>query len=132
MKNDQTSHPLYKQRIMELYQEKSHNYALADATVTATQTNPLCGDTVTIYCIIIEEKIEKIRFTASGCVLSQASAAFVCKELEGKKIQDKEKLSPSYMQESLGLNLGPTRVLCIMLAIECLKKLATAQKPESL
>lgn len=51
-----------------------------------TFQNPYCSDEVTYDLSIIDGVIKAIRFTATGCVLSRASADLICELLHGKSI----------------------------------------------
>ena len=39
--------------------------------------NPLCGDEVTIYLDLLDERIIDISFQGQGCAISQASASLM-------------------------------------------------------
>lgn len=113
---------LYKQTILELYHNQDYRGILKNPTFLYTRSNPLCGDTVSISCIYSNGIVSEIRFTASGCVLSQAAATFVAKYGQGKTITALLVLDERFMQEQLSLTLGPTRLRCIMLPAECLRE----------
>jgi nitrogen fixation protein NifU and related proteins len=112
---------LYKNVIMDLYNDATYREMPAGYTTTCSYKNPLCGDLVTFYVELQNRKVKKIRFSASGCVLSQAAATFMCKILEGKDFVTTSLPDEKFMQNELGLSLGLSRLRCIMLPIECLR-----------
>jgi len=124
---------LYKQAILELYQDQTNRGNLENPSFSASLSNPLCGDTVSISGLHTDDLIQTVRFTAHGCVLSQAAAAFVVNHSQGKSIDKLYTINELFMQNRLSLTLGPTRLRCIMLPVECLfKGLAALKKQNTL
>ncbi len=90
-----------EQELRELYQQVilDHNKAprnfrkIEDATNSTEGYNPLCGDNVTIYVKLDENKvIQDISFQGSGCAISKASASLMTSMLKGKTVEEAEKL----------------------------------------
>jgi len=111
---------LYKQKILELYQDQTDRGTLENPSFLQSYTNPLCGDSISITCSCDGDYIKKIRFIANGCVLSQAAAAFIATYSQKKSIKELYFIDENFMQQQLSLALGPTRLRCIMLPVECL------------
>jgi len=101
---------------------------------TSEGYNPLCGDRLNIYLQIEDDKIEDIRFVASGCAISKASASVMTTELKGKTIEQakelfhkfqklltsEEKVTPDFDEYGklavfAGVREFPTRVKCAIL-----------------
>lgn len=58
--------------------------------------NPLCGDTVTIFCDLSGQEAQKnllsLHFEGSGCSISQASASIMCEMLQNVDFREAQKL----------------------------------------
>lgn len=122
---------LYKQAILLLYQDQTNRGMISEPTFSVLLTNPLCGDHVSISGIVnIANIVQDVRFMASGCVLSQAAAAFIAKISKNKTIDELYRINEKYMQTELGITLGPTRLRCVMLSVECLHKGLLISKKE--
>jgi nitrogen fixation NifU-like protein len=52
--------------------------------------NPLCGDRLTLYLKLDQDRISDIRFDGSGCAISVASASLMTEALKGKKLGEAE------------------------------------------
>lgn len=86
--------------LQELYQaiildhnRRPKNYgALEDANATAEGRNPLCGDEVKVELRVAGDAIADVRFTASGCAVSRASASIMTQAVKGKSRDEVEKL----------------------------------------
>ncbi len=86
-----------QQELRELYQQVilDHNKSprnfrkIENPTVLLEGYNPLCGDNVTIYIDLDENKIIKdISFQGSGCAISKASASLMTSMLKGKSVDE--------------------------------------------
>lgn len=129
--------------LRELYQEvildhnkKPRNFReMPDSSHRAEGHNPLCGDNVTVYINIENDRIEDISFQGSGCAISKASASLMTTSLKGKTLVEAEALFESFHElvtgdpttEGNGDDLGkltvfsgvreyPARVKCASLA----------------
>ena len=61
---------------------------LADATGMAAGHNPTCGDKVRVWVRVgADGTVEALRFEASGCALSKASASIMTSALRGKPVE---------------------------------------------
>ena len=77
---------IYKENIIDHYKHPRNKKELENATHKENGINPMCGDHITIYLIIKDNKIEEITFTGDGCAISQASVSLLTDELVGKDL----------------------------------------------
>src|SRR5690606_33363962 len=54
--------------------------------------NPLCGDTVTVYVDLSEDRVHDCAFQGHGCAISTASASVMTETLKGKTRAEAEQL----------------------------------------
>jgi len=76
---------LYQQVIIDHSRHPQNFHQLADATRTAEGVNPLCGDQLTLYVKLVDDRIEDIAFEGVGCAISVASASLMTTALKGKR-----------------------------------------------
>ena len=87
---------LYQEVILD-HTKKPRNFrAMAEANHKAEGYNPLCGDKVTVYLKIEDDKITDISFQGSGCAISTASASILTETLKGKTEAEAEALFESF------------------------------------
>ena len=86
---------LYREEILEHWQNPQNFGKMRDADVVIEQTNPLCGDVITMYFKLDKKRltIDDVRFTASGCAISIAAASILSGALKGKKAEKIEKMT---------------------------------------
>ena len=113
---------LYREQLLERARNPTHYGELKGCTIKKRDTNPLCGDEVTIMATINHNKITALRFTGKGCALSTAATSLLCEHAEGKPIKSAVKLQRKDMEELLGATVSISRVKCIMLGVIALKK----------
>lgn len=91
---------LYREIILEHNKHPSHFHALKDATHSAEGFNPLCGDEITLYLKIQDNRIEDVGFEGEGCAISKASASMMTDLFKGKTL-DEAKASMQQVQNML-------------------------------
>jgi len=83
-------HDLYQDIILEHNKRPRHYGALADYTHTAEGYNPICGDKLTIFLVLKEDRIEAVQFEAACCAICKASASMMAEVLTGKTLVEAE------------------------------------------
>ncbi|MCX7125662.1 MAG: SUF system NifU family Fe-S cluster assembly protein [Gammaproteobacteria bacterium] len=90
--------------LRELYQEliiyhgrHPRNFKrLNDASVQKEGFNPLCGDRLTLFLKIENNKIIDASFEGSGCAISVSSASLMTEALKGKTIDEAKKIFDAF------------------------------------
>ena len=112
----------YREFILDHY-KNPHNFGeLPDATNEYHDTNPLCGDEITMYLKIDDaDRVEDVRFVGKGCAISQASASILTDEVKGKTLDELKAIDRDHVIASLGITLSPARLKCALLSLKALK-----------
>ena len=113
---------LYQEHVLDHYKRPRGRGTLAEATVTFTDTNPLCGDRITVQLRVTDGVIVAARHDASGCAVSQASASMLFEELEGKNVADVLAFPNETILDEFGTSLSVSRVKCALLGLVAVKK----------
>lgn len=84
-------HELYQAVILD-HNKRPRNYGAPDAyTHSAEGYNPLCGDKVSVFVTLGDDRIEKIGFESAACAICKASASMMTEALSGESMQAVEK-----------------------------------------
>ncbi len=112
----------YREFILDHY-KNPHNFGeLPDATHRYHDTNPLCGDEITMYLKIgADDRVDDVRFSGKGCAISQASASILTDEVKGKTLDELKAIDRDHVLENLGITLTPARLKCALLSLKALK-----------
>lgn len=119
---------LYREHILDHYQHPRNRGTLDHPDISYEDANPLCGDLIRMDLQVKDGRIDQVRFSGTGCSISQAAASMLCEAIEGKTLDEARKISRDDMLEMLGIELGPVRLKCGLLALKTLKAGAYGMK----
>ena len=112
---------LYREEILDHYKHPRHRGTLERPDLTYEDANPLCGDQLRIDIAVEDGRIAQIRHSGHGCSISQAAASMLCERMEGRPLEEVKQLTREDVLEMLGIELGPVRLKCALLALKTLK-----------
>ena len=132
---------LYQQVILDHSRKPRNHGELSADAVHVHGDNPSCGDEIDLYVkFALDGKIEDIKFSGSGCAISQASASMMTLKVKGKPQAEAESLSQDFrtvvtgegtlkdedalgeLQLLEGVQHFPQRVKCAMLGWRALEQ----------
>ena len=113
---------IYQDLILDHYRNPRNQGKLAKATHRGTADNPTCGDKLHMDIIVKNDIIEDVRFSGSGCAISQASASFLTEYVKKKPVKEVLALEPKDILDLLGVALSPARLKCGLLSLETLHR----------
>jgi nitrogen fixation protein NifU and related proteins len=115
----------------------------------ATGYNPLCGDKVTVFLQMENDRVKAVQFQGVGCAISTASASLMTERLIGKSQAEAEKLFEEFhtlvtkgeldasdmdrlgkLQAFSGLKEFPMRVKCATLAWHTFRAALRGEEPD--
>ena len=117
------SDTLYREQILEHWKHPRNFGELADATHSAFENNPLCGDEIGIQLFARKGVVEDVRFYGTGCAISIAAASMLTEILLGEKIEELKKIKKEDIFDLLGVMPSPSRVKCALLGWSVLQKM---------
>lgn len=82
--------------------------------------NPTCGDLMTVYIKVKDNRIKDISFETLGCVAAVATSSMVTELAKGKTLAQAKKISYNDLINALG-KLPPIKIHCSNLAVEALQ-----------
>ena len=93
-----TPDELYQAVILEHDRAPRNEGPLAGATHEATLDNPMCGDVVTMRCIVDGEVVRAAAFDARGCALARAAASIATVRAAGATPTELRELAATFEQ----------------------------------
>lgn len=114
---------LYREHILDHYENPRFQGEIADADFSREESNPLCGDRIKMDVKLSDDKthIAAVGFTGDGCIISQAAASMLLEDVMGKPIAEVETMDPQYVLDLVGVPLTANRVKCALLGLKVLK-----------
>lgn len=116
---------LYRELVIDHYKHPRNFGKIKDATFSGKEDNIVCGDTITFFLKVENEKVVDVAWTGEGCALSQASASLLSEKVKGKTIQELRALRDDDILKIVGENLNPSRKKCATLSIQTLQNIVT-------
>ncbi|MFN2223117.1 MAG: SUF system NifU family Fe-S cluster assembly protein [Chloroflexota bacterium] len=113
---------IYREQIIDLYENPLNYGELEDADFTYEEDNPLCGDVIQIAVRLDEnQRVADVKWEGHGCAISQASASLLTEEIKGMTLAEVKAFSKDELLDLLGIQLSMTRVKCALLSLKVLK-----------
>lgn len=119
---------LYREELLDHFRYPRNSGELPDAQVSTEVLNPSCGDEIAMQIVVEDDILLQISFKGKGCVISQAAASLLTELVKGKSLEFIEALTKDDMLSLVGIELGPTRLRCALLALESLHKALSLYK----
>ena len=113
---------LYRQELMDHFQNPRNFGTLKNAQVNYHDSNPVCGDEVTMQLHLVNNTVKEAMFTGKGCAISQAAASMLTETLAGKSAGELLAMTPADMLKLLRITPGPVRIKCALLALRAAQK----------
>jgi nitrogen fixation NifU-like protein len=113
---------IYREQIIDLYENPLNYGTLEPADFVYEEDNPLCGDVIQISVKLDEnQRVADIKWDGQGCAISQASASLLTEEIKGMTMDEVKAFSKEQLLDLLGIQLSMTRVKCALLSLKVLK-----------
>jgi len=108
---------MYTEKVMEHFRNPHNMGEIPNADGVGTVGNPVCGDLMTIYIKVKEDRIEDIKFKTFGCGAAIATSSMITELAKGKTLEEAMKISRGDVADSLG-GLPPIKMHCSNLAAD--------------
>ncbi|UCD40183.1 MAG: Fe-S cluster assembly scaffold protein NifU [Candidatus Bathyarchaeota archaeon] len=108
---------MYTEKVMEHFRNPRNMGEIPDADGVGTVGNPVCGDLMTIYIKVKDNRIADIKFKTFGCGAAIATSSMITELAKGKTLEEALKITRGNVAESLG-GLPPVKMHCSNLAAD--------------
>ena len=112
---------MYSEKVMDHFRNPRNMGEIADADGVGTVGNPVCGDLVTIYIKVKDDRIEDVKFKTFGCGAAIATSSMITELAKGKTLEESMKITRADVAENLG-GLPPIKMHCSNLAADGLRE----------
>ena len=110
---------MYSEKVMEHFRNPHNVGEIPDADGVGTVGNPVCGDVMTIYIKVKNNRIADIKFKTFGCGAAVATSSMITELAKDKTLDEALKISRQDVADSLG-GLPPVKMHCSNLAADAL------------
>jgi len=113
--------PFYSEKVMDHFQHPRNVGEIPDADGIGEVGNPVCGDMMTFYIKVKDNKLVDIKFKTFGCGAAIAVSSMVSEMAIGKTIEEALKITNELVAQELG-GLPPNKMHCSNLGADALHK----------
>lgn len=110
---------MYSEKVMDHFRNPRNVGEIPDADGVGTVGNPVCGDMMTVYIKVKDDRIADIKFKTFGCGAAVATSSMVTELAKGKTLDEAMKITRADVAEHLG-GLPPIKMHCSNLAADAL------------
>ncbi|MDP7417560.1 MAG: Fe-S cluster assembly scaffold protein NifU [Desulfobacterales bacterium] len=112
---------MYSDKVMDHFSNPRNAGSIEDADGIGEIGNPVCGDMMTFYIKVKDDKISEIKFKTFGCVAAIAVSSMVSEMAEGCTLKEAKKISNKSVASSLD-GLPKQKLHCSNLGADALAK----------
>lgn len=111
----------YSEKVMDHFANPRNVGEIKDADGVGEVGNPVCGDMMTFYIKVEDNKIKDVKFKTFGCGAAIAVSSMVSEMALGKTVDEVVKITNDDVAKSLG-GLPPNKLHCSNLGADALHK----------
>jgi nitrogen fixation NifU-like protein len=112
---------MYSDKVMEHFRSPRNMGEIKDADGVGTVGNPVCGDLMTIYIKVKNDKITDVKFKTFGCAAAIATSSMITELAKGKTLDEASKITRDNVANELD-GLPPIKMHCSNLAADALRE----------
>lgn len=120
---------MYSDKVLDHFKNPRNVGEIEDADSEGTVGNPVCGDMMTMYIKVKDDKIEDIKFKTFGCGAAIATSSMTTELAKGKTLNEALEISRQDVADALD-GLPPVKMHCSNLAADALHEAVKKYKEE--
>ena len=113
--------PVYSDKVMEHFMHPLNVGEIENADGIGEEGNPICGDMMTFYIKVKDNRLSDIKFKTFGCGAAIAVSSMVSEMAMGKTLEEVMKITPRAVAAELG-GLPKQKLHCSNLGAQALNK----------
>ena len=110
---------MYSEKVLDHFKNPRNVGELEKADGEGTVGNPVCGDMMTMYIKVKDDKIEDVKFKTFGCGAAIATSSMTTELARGKTLEEAMNISRQDVADALD-GLPPVKMHCSNLAADAL------------
>ena len=112
---------MYSEKVMDHFSNPRNVGEIKDADGVGEVGNPVCGDMMTFYIKVKDDRLEDVKFKTFGCGAAIAVSSMVSEIAKGKTVEEAKKITPESVARELD-GLPKQKMHCSNLGAQALNK----------
>ena len=113
--------PAYSEKVMDHFMNPRNVGEIEDADGIGEEGNPVCGDMMTFYIKVKDNRLADVKFKTFGCGAAIAVSSIVSEMAMGKTVEEARKITPATVAKELG-GLPKNKYHCSNLGAQALNR----------
>jgi len=113
--------PIYSEKVMEHFMSPRNVGEIENPDGVGEIGNPVCGDMMTFYIKVKDNRLEDVKFKTFGCGAAIAVSSMVSEMAIGKTLEEAMKITPQLVADELE-GLPKNKFHCSNLGAQALHK----------
>ena len=113
--------PVYSDKVMDHFMNPRNVGEMEDADGIGEEGNPVCGDMMTFYIKVDDNRLSDVKFKTFGCGAAIAVSSIVSEMAMGKTLEEARKITPALVAQELE-GLPKNKFHCSNLGAQALNK----------
>ena len=93
--------PAYSDKVMDHFMNPRNVGEIKDADGVGEVGNPVCGDMMTFYIKVKDNRLEDVKFQTFGCGAAVAVSSMTSEMAKGKTLEEAVKITPALVAKEL-------------------------------
>ncbi len=93
--------PVYSETVMEHFMNPRNVGEIEDPDGVGEEGNPICGDMMTFYIKVKDNRLDDVKFKTFGCGAAIAVSSMVSEMARGKTLEEAMKITPRLVADEL-------------------------------
>ena len=110
---------MYSEKVLDHFRNPRNVGEIEDADGVGTVGNPVCGDMMSIYIKVEDDRIADVKFRTFGCGAAIATTSMTTELAKGKTLDEAMEITRQDVADELG-GLPPVKMHCSNLAADAL------------
>jgi nitrogen fixation NifU-like protein len=113
--------PIYSEKVMDHFTNPRNVGEISNPDGIGEEGNPVCGDMMTFYIKVKDNRLDDVKFKTFGCGAAIAVSSMVSEMAKGKTIDEARKITPELVAKELE-GLPKNKFHCSNLGAQALNK----------
>ncbi len=113
--------PVYSEKVMDHFMKPRNVGEIENADGVGEEGNPVCGDMMTFYIKVKDNRLSDVKFKTFGCGAAIAVSSIASEMAMGKTLEEARKITPSLVAKELE-GLPKNKLHCSNLGAQALNR----------
>ncbi len=113
--------PVYSEKVMEHFMNPRNVGEIENPDGIGEEGNPICGDMMTFYIKVKDNRLDDVKFKTFGCGAAIAVSSMVSEMAKGQTLEEAMKITPRAVADKLE-GLPKQKFHCSNLGAQALNK----------